>query len=93
MTVLVLAIIAVLLVLGFGLLILALMRRSQKVVPDVADGRAADRERVVGVDEQGRPVTDAQEGPAPPKDNTAFEGILKDELDDLGREQPPAGDD
>ena len=86
MSLVVLIIVIVLLVLGLGLLILFLMRRSQKVVPDVADHDAAQRDRVVAIDDQGRPVTASQAGDdAAPRDDEAFEDVLKEELEDLGR--------
>jgi hypothetical protein len=89
----VIIVVAVLLVLGFGVLIFWLMRRSQKVVPDVADGQAAKHDHVVAVDEQGRQVTDSQEPATPARDDAAFENVLKDEIHDLGHEQPAADDD
>ena len=85
MSVAIIAVIAVVLVLGVGLLIVTLMRRSQTVVPYVADRQASGHERVVAVDEQGRDVTEALEDGGPPRDDAAFESVLKDELDDLGR--------
>ena len=84
MNLVVLIIVVVLLVLGLGLLIVFLMRRSQKVVPDVADHDVAHR--VVAIDDQGRPVTASQADDDPaPRDDAAFEGVLKEELEDLGR--------
>ncbi|HET6476066.1 MAG TPA: hypothetical protein VFH93_08330 [Thermoleophilia bacterium] len=93
MTLGVIIIVTVLLVLGFGILIFRLMRRSQKVVPDVADGQAAKQDHVVAVDEQGRQVMASQEPVTPVRDDAAFENVLKDEIHDLGHEQPAAGDD
>jgi hypothetical protein len=79
-------IVAVLLVLGLGLLVFFLMRRSQTVVPDVAEKQGAPNDRVVSVDAQGRPVRESQEvDDSPPRDDAAFENVLKEELDDLGR--------
>jgi hypothetical protein len=79
-------IVAVLLVLGLGLLVFFLMRRSQTVVPDVAEQQGAPNDRVVSVDAQGRPVLESQEvDDSPPHDDAAFENVLKEELDDLGR--------
>jgi hypothetical protein len=83
-------IIAVLLVLGVGLLILWLMRRSQKIVPMAADEDAASRDLVVGVDAQGREITASQDAQSPPRDDAVFESLLQDEIRDLGREQQPA---
>ena len=93
MTLGVIIIVAVLLVLGFGVLIFWLMRRSQKVVPDVADEQAAKHDHVVAVDEQGRQIMDSQEPVTPARDDAAFDNVLRDEIQDLGREQPAAGDD
>lgn len=92
MTVAIIAIIAVLLVLGVGLLILTLMRKSQQAVPRVADDRAASRDNVVAVDEQGRAVTESQEPPAQTRDAGAFEDLLRDEIQDQGRDEPVAPD-
>jgi hypothetical protein len=89
-TVAIVAIIAVLLVLGVGLLIFWLMRRSQTEVPDYADARAAQHPQVVGIDEHGREVAESQEPPAQTRDAGAFEGLLKDEIHDQGREEPAA---
>jgi hypothetical protein len=91
MTVAIIAVIAVLLVLGVGYLIFALMRKSQKVVPEMADPKHT-AERVVGVDEQGRQITEAAEPREPARDAGAFESLLQDEIHDLGREQPAADD-
>ena len=93
MSVAVIAVIAVLLVLGVGYLIFVLMRKSQTVVPEVADENAARHPQVVGTDEQGRVITDADEPEAAPRDGAAFENVLKDEIHDLGHEQPAADDD
>jgi beta-lactam-binding protein with PASTA domain len=81
----VIIVVTVVLVLALGLLIFTLMRKSQKVVPHVADDRAADRDRVVATDDEGRPVTESQEEDDAPRDDVAFESVLKDELEDLGR--------
>jgi hypothetical protein len=89
-TVAIIAIIAVLLVLGVGLLIFTLMRRSQTAVPRVADEDWESRDNVVGLDEQGREIMSSQEAPEPTRDAAGFESLLKDEIHDLGREQPPA---
>ena len=93
MSVAVIAVIAVLLVLGVGYLIFVLMRKSQTVVPQVTDEDAASRDLVVGVDEQGREIRASQEAPEAARDGAAFENVLKDEIHDLGREQPAADDD
>ena len=92
MTVVIIAIIAVLLVLGVGLLIFTLMRRSQQAVPYVADADVASRDSVVGIDQQGREITESQEPPAQGRDAGAFEGLLKDEIQSQGREEPAAPD-
>jgi hypothetical protein len=91
-TVAIIAIIAVLLVLGVGLLIFTLMRRSQEAVPRIADDDVASRDNVVGVDRQGREITESQEPPAQARDAGAFENLLKDEIRDQGREEPVAPD-
>jgi hypothetical protein len=79
-------IVAAILVLGFGLLIFFLMRRSQRVVPDVAEREAAQRDRAVAVDDQGQAIAESQEaGDEAPRDDDAFEAVLHEELDDLGR--------
>ena len=83
-------VVAVLLVLGVGLLIFWLMRRSQTVVPVVTDEDIASRDNVVGVDTQGRVITEAQEPPSPARDDAAFESLLKDEIHEQGREEPAA---
>ena len=91
MTLGVIIIVAVLLVLGVGLLIFWLMRRSQTVVPSVTDEDAASRDNVVGVDEQGREITGSQEPPSAARDDAArSRACCKDEIHDLGREQPAA---
>jgi hypothetical protein len=82
---LVIVVVTLVLVVGLGVLIFTLMRRSQGVVPDMADKRAVDRDRVVAVDDLGRPVTASQENDeGEPRDDDAFEAVLKDELKDLG---------
>ena len=68
------------------------MRRSQTVVPQVTDEDVASRDNVVGVDAQGRQITEAQESTSPPRDAAAFEDLLKDEIHDQGREEPVAPD-
>jgi len=88
----VMIIIAVLLVLGVGLLVFWLMRRSQTVVPQVTDEDAASRDKVVGVDERGREIAASQEAPSAPRDDAAFESLLQDEIHDLGMRRPPADD-
>jgi len=89
----VIAIIAVLLVLGVGYLIFVLMRKSQTVVPQVTDEDAASRDHVVEIDDQGREIMASQEAPKPARDAAGFENLLKDEIHDLGREQPTAEED
>jgi hypothetical protein len=85
MDVVVLVAVAVALVAGLGyLIIFSLMKRSQKVVPDIADERAAGADRVVAVDDQGRPVTESRDvPPEPARDATAFEQVLDESLNDL----------
>ena len=82
----VIVVITLALVLGLGLLIFSLMRRSQEAVPRIADGDAAHHDRVVAVDDEGRPVTESEAGDEPaPRDDAAFDAALKEELKDLGR--------
>ena len=45
---------------------------------------------MVGVDAQGRVITEAQEPPSPARDDAAFESLLKDEIHEQGREEPAA---
>jgi hypothetical protein len=91
-TIVIIAVVAVLLVLGVGLLVFWLMRRSQQEVPKAADALAARRPQVVGADQQGRPVMDTDEPSEAPRDTGAFENLLQVEIHDLGREQPAADD-
>jgi hypothetical protein len=84
---------AVLLVLGVGLLIFWLMRRSQAVVPQIGDEDVASRDNVVAVDAQGRQITEAQEPQSSGRDDAAFESLLKDEIREQGREEPAAAED
>jgi hypothetical protein len=72
------------LVIGLGLLIFYLLRRNQRVVPDMADRHAARHDQVVAVDDEGQPIKESQEGEdAEPQDDTAFEGVLDEQLKDL----------
>jgi hypothetical protein len=91
MSVVIIAIVAVLLVLGVGMLVLLLMRRSQKVVPQIADGGQTG-ERVVGADAEGRQITEAEEPAPPARDDASFESLLQDEIRSQGREEPTADD-
>jgi hypothetical protein len=84
MTIVVLIVIVLALVIGLGILIFSLMRRSQTVVPDTADRQAAEKDRVVAVDDQGLPVLESEDGsPDPPRDATGFERVLNEEMKDL----------
>ena len=56
MTLVVIIIVVLLAVLGFGYLIYRLMRRSQETVPQVTDRDDAKHDLVVGTDEQGRAI-------------------------------------
>jgi len=79
------------LVIGLGwLIVFRLMKRSQTVVPDVSDERAAKTDQVVAVDDQGQPVTESQDmTPEPQRDAGGFEKVLDESLDDLhpGRDE------
>ena len=56
MTVVVPIVVAPALIIGLGwLIVFRLMKRSQTVVPDVSDERAAKTDQVVAVDDQGSP--------------------------------------
>jgi hypothetical protein len=87
-TLVVVIVAVVALVLALGILILFLMRRSQRAVPDLTDRHAARRDAVVAVDDDGGGVVASQEGDTPARDDAAFEEVLKDELKDLGRGSP-----
>ena len=91
MTIVVLIVVALVLVVGLGyLIVFSLMKRSQTIVPDVSDERAARTDRVVAVDDHGQPVTESQDAPPePPRDAAGFEKVLGESLDDLhpGREE------
>jgi len=91
MTVVVLVIIALVLVVGLGyLIVFRLMKRSQTIVPDISDERAARSDRVVAVDDEGHAVTEAEDGSRePPRDPAGFEMVLGESLDELhpGREE------
>jgi hypothetical protein len=77
-------VLAVVGVIVFGVVTVLLMRRNQEVVPDVADRHAAKKDRVVAVDDGGEPIMESQvPEEAEPRDTTAFESVLKEELDDL----------
>ena len=80
---------------GLGLLIFKLMRKSQSVVPAAADRNAARSDRVVGVDGQGHEVTEAEDAPpGPERDQTAFDKVLNESLEELhpeGGAGPPDG--
>jgi len=83
-SIVILSVIALALVIGLGVLIFSLMKRSQSIVPDTADRQAAEHDQVVAVDGQGRPVMESQDGPPEaPRDAGAFESVLGAELKDL----------
>jgi hypothetical protein len=85
MSYLVAGIVLVVLVAALGIVAFKLIRRSPDVVPDVVDGAAAHRDRVVAVDDDGRPIMESEAGDdAEPRDAGAFEDVLKDQLKDLG---------
>ena len=91
MTVVVLVVVVLVLVIGLGwFIVFRLMKGSQKVVPEAVDAHAARADRVVAVDDQGKPVSEADDGlPDPPRDAAGFESVLHESLDDLppGREE------
>ena len=91
--ILTLAIIAAVLVLLVGLLIFWLQRKSQHVVPDVADRKLASPDQVVGVDENGAPITAADEGPTEARSTAPFESLLQGEIHERGMDEPAADDD
>lgn len=82
-------VVVLLAVLALGVLVFWLTRRSQVEVPSVADANAARRPRVLATDEQGNAITDAEEPEQPPRDESAFEALLEDEIHSLGRQEPP----
>ena len=92
MTLVVVIIVVLLAVLGFGYLIFRLMRRSQETVPQVTDRDDAKHDLVVGTDEQGRQIRASEEAPEPARDTASFDALLKDEIHDLGHEEPTAAD-
>jgi hypothetical protein len=91
-TLIVVIIVVVLAVLGFGYLIYRLMRGSQDEVPRFTDGEDAKRDPVVGTDAQGQEIRASQEPQEPARDEASFDALLKDEIHDLGREEPAADD-
>ena len=93
MTLVVIIIVVLLAVLGFGYLIYRLMRRSEDTVPQVTDRDDAKRDLVVGVDEQGRQIRASEDLKEPARDDASFDALLKDEIHDLGRDEPAADDD
>jgi len=90
-TLVVVIIVVLLAVLGFGYLIFRMMRRSQETVPQITDRDDAN-DLVVGTDEQGRSIRASEEVLEPVRDETGFESLLKDEIHDLGHEEPRADD-
>jgi hypothetical protein len=91
----VLTIVVLAVVIGLGLLIFKLMRRSQTVVPAEADRSSARKDRVVAVDGRGRDVTESEDAPSgPERDQSAFDKVLDESLEELhpeGGAEPPAG--
>lgn len=85
-TVVIVTVLVLALVVGLGLLIFRLQRRAQDVVPRVADGDAAKRERIVAVEADGSAVTEADDLPDEPRrDTEGFERVLAEESDALHR--------
>ena len=79
-----LVVVTLVLVVVFGVVAFKLARGTKDVVPDTLDRQAANQDRVVAVDESGEPVMESQEGDvAGPHDDAGFDGVLKDQLDDL----------
>ena len=91
-TLVVVIIVVLLAVLGFGYLIFRMMRRSQETVPQITDRDDAKHDLVVGTDEQGRAIRASDEVPEPARDEAGFEALLQDEIHDLGHEEPRGGD-
>ena len=82
----VIIVITLALVLGLGALIFSLIRRSQEAIPRIADEEAARTDRVVAIDDDGRPITESEAGAeTAPRDDAGFEAVLKEELDGLER--------
>lgn len=92
MTLVVVIIVVVLAVLGFGYLIFRIMRRSQATVPQITDGSDAKHDLVVGTDERGRAIRASEDLQEPARDEASFDALLKDEIRDQGREEPAADD-
>ena len=92
MTLVVIIIVVLLAVLGIGLLIFKLMGRSQEAVPQATDRDDAKHDLVVGTDEQGRAIHASEDLQEPARDDAGFESVLKEEIRDLGREQPVEDD-
>jgi hypothetical protein len=79
-----LIVVTLVLVLVFGLVSFKLLRKNRDVVPDLADRHAARQDRAVAVDDAGQPIMESQVGDETgPRDDDAFEDVLKDQLDDL----------
>lgn len=85
-TVVIVIVLVLALVAGLGLLIFRLLRRAQDVVPRVADGDAATRERIVAVEADGSTVSEADDLPIEAqRDTEGFERVLAEESDALHR--------
>jgi len=93
MTLVVVIIVVLLAVLGFGYLIFRIMRKSQETVPQVTDRDDAKHDLVVGTDEQGRAIHASEDLPEPARDDRSFDALLKHEISDQGRQEPAADDD
>ena len=61
-------------------------------MPQVTYRDDATHDHVVGTDEQGRAIHASEEPEEPARDAAAFDALLKDEIHDLGRDQPAADD-
>ena len=93
--IIVLTVVVLAAVIGLGLLIFRMMRSSQTVIPEKADRRAAQSDRVVAVDGRGLEITESQDAaPGPERDERAFDKVLTESLEELhpeGSGEPPAG--
>jgi hypothetical protein len=90
MTIAILIVVALVIVVVGALLLYKFANKAQTMVPDAVDPPAADR--VVGTDDQGNAITEAQDPASAPRDQAGFESLLQDEIHDRGMRQPRADD-